>query len=131
MSQKELEVILMRELASCLAMPIILMGPNSTLLYFNEPAEVLLGKRFDEAGEMPYEQWSALFVPRDEDGSIIPQESLPLAVALRERRPVHRKFWITGLDGVSRRIEVTAFPLEGLHDRHLGAVAIFWGTDHT
>jgi hypothetical protein len=33
---------------------------------------------------------------------------------------------IQGLDGVPRRIAVTAFPLEGQGERHLGAVAIFW-----
>jgi hypothetical protein len=29
-------------------------------------------------------------------------------------------------DGVWRKIEVTAFPVEGQGGRHLGAVAIFW-----
>jgi hypothetical protein len=53
-------------------------------------------------------------------------EDLPLVVALRERRPAHRAFWIHGLDGVRRRIEVTAFPLVGQGERHLGAMALFW-----
>jgi hypothetical protein len=35
---------------------------------------------------------------------------------------------ITALDGIKRRIEVTAFPIEGQGGRHLGAVAILWET---
>jgi hypothetical protein len=31
-----------------------------------------------------------------------------------------------GLDGEWRNLEVTAFPIEGVGKRHLGAVAIFW-----
>jgi hypothetical protein len=37
----------MRQLAGYLTMPV-----------FNEPAEALLGRRFDEVGEMPKEVWS-------------------------------------------------------------------------
>ncbi|MGQ0570666.1 MAG: PAS domain-containing protein [Armatimonadota bacterium] len=126
MVQKEIEVILMRQLASCLVMPIFVVDTKGNLLFYNEPAEPLLGRRFDEAGEMAAETWSTAFRQSDEDGAPIPPESLPLMVALREHHPAHRAMRITSLDGVSRRIEVTAFPLEGLGGRHLGAVAIFW-----
>jgi hypothetical protein len=34
-----------------------------------------------------------------------------------------------GLDGAWRTIEVTAFPIEGQAERHLGAVALFWEAD--
>ena len=40
--------------------------------------------------------------------------------------PAHRSFWIRGLDGQLRKIEVTAFPLVGQAERFLGAIAIFW-----
>lgn len=126
MSGNEIEVILMRQLASCLTMPIIVVAPDGALIYYNEPAEAILGRRFDEAGELPYDAWTAVFQPRGEDGSPLPPGARPMAVALYERKPFHRGFWITGLDGVSRRVEVTAFPLVGLHGRHLGAVAILW-----
>jgi len=131
MSQKEIEVILMRQLASYLAMPVFLVDEGGNLLFYNEPAEGLLGRRFDEAGEMPAEVWSTVFRTSNEDGSPIPPESLPLMVALREHTPAHRRMRITGLDGVPRRIEVTAFPIEGQGGRHLGAVAIFWGVEHS
>lgn len=130
MAQKQIEVILMRQLASYLAMPIFVVDPQGTLLFYNEPAEALLGRQFDEAGEMPMQEWATIFSPRDEDGSPLPPEALPLVTAIQQREPAQRKIWITGLDGVSRTLEVIAFPLEGQGGRLLGAAAIFWGVDN-
>jgi PAS domain-containing protein len=126
MGQKAVELILMRQLASCLSVPVFLVDPEGTLLYYNEPAERLLGSRYDETGEMPASEWSTVFTPTAEDGSTLPPEELALAAALRKWHPAHRGLIIRGLDGVTRRIAVTAFPLEGQGGRRLGAVAIFW-----
>jgi|SRR5215211_7812107 hypothetical protein len=124
--QHEIEVILMKQVASYLATPIFVVGPEGDLLYFNEPAEGLLGRRYDETGEMPQSEWATAFTPTDNDGVPIPAGSLPLSIACGERRPAHSTMWIMGLDGGRRHISVTAFPLVGLHERNLGAVAIFW-----
>ncbi len=124
--RREVEVILMRQLASCLAMPILLVGPDGALLFFNEPAESILGLRFDETGEMSYEAWSAVFNPTAEDGSPLDTEDRPLLAAMRERRPFHRRLSIRGLDGIYRKIEATSFPLVRNTGRPLGAVGIFW-----
>ena len=67
MSQKAVEVILMRQLASYLALPIFLVDPEGTLLFYNEPAEVILGRRFDETGKMPVGEWSTIFEPTEEE----------------------------------------------------------------
>jgi PAS domain S-box-containing protein len=125
MSQKEIEVILARQLASCLATPVFLVDPQGTLLYYNESAERILGWRFEETGEMPVGVWSTLFRPMDETGQPLHPEALPLVIALTDRRPAYRAFSIRGLDGVFRHIEVVAFPLVGQSERFLGAVAIF------
>ena len=124
--QHHVEVILMKQVASYLATPIFVVDPAGTLLYFNEPAEAILGRRYDEAGEMPQTEWSSIFTPRDELGTPLPSERLPLSIALAERRPAHGPMWIRGLDDVLRHIAVTAFPLVGQNDRYLGAVALFW-----
>jgi PAS domain-containing protein len=129
MRQQEIEVILMRQLASYLAMPVLLVDAEGNIVYYNEPAETLVGRRFDEAGAMPKEVWSTVFRIRDERGAPIPADALPLMIALRDRLPVHRRLQMTGLDGISRVIESTAFPLEGQGGRHLGAVAIFWSVN--
>jgi hypothetical protein len=85
-----------------------------------------LGHCYAETGEMPLVEWAQVFQPTSEDGSPLPPEALPLVIAIRQQRAAHLVFQICGLDGVLRKIEVTAFPLEGQGGRCLGAVAIFW-----
>jgi PAS domain-containing protein len=126
MSQKAIEVILARHLASYLGMPIIVVDPAGTLLFYNEPAELILGLRFEETGAMPLEEWASLFVPTDEHGLPLPRETRPLIIAVTERRPAHREMWLQGADHVQRHIELTAFPLLDQAGRHLGAIAILW-----
>jgi PAS domain-containing protein len=126
MPQTSLEMILMCQLASSLAMPIVLVDPVGTLLFYNEPAEELLGRRYEETGGMPLATWTRLFRLRTEDGSPVALEARPLVMALQQHRAVHGAFWIQGRDGIAHRIEATAFPLEGQGRRQLGAVAIFW-----
>jgi len=58
-----IQIILTRQLAGYLSVPTFLVDPNGTLLFYNEPAEVLLGRRFDETGAMPAEEWSTIFAP--------------------------------------------------------------------
>jgi PAS domain-containing protein len=126
MSQQEIEVILSRHLAECLAMPIFIVNPDGDLIFYNEPAELILGQSYNETGMMPANEWSTIFQPFDSEGNPLPSEELPLIIALREHHPAHKLFNIHGKDGVIREIEVTAFPLIGQADRFLGALAIFW-----
>ena len=126
--QKPIELILARQLASYLAMPIFLVDAAGTLVFYNEPAERILGRRFDETGEMSAMEWASAFAPTDEAGRALPPEQVPLMIAHAERRPVHVRLQIRGLDQVSRRIEVTALPLIAPAERYVGAVAFFWET---
>jgi len=126
MPQRPIEVILTRQLASTLAMPVFLVDPEGTLLFYNEPAEAALGMRFEETGEMPAAEWATLWSPFAQDGSPLGAERLPLMIAVAERRPAHGDFWIRGLDGARRHIEATAFPLMRVDNEILGAVVIFW-----
>jgi PAS domain-containing protein len=126
MPQNEIEIILARQLASYLATPMFIVDPHGDLLYYNEPAEKLLGYRFEQTGAMPAAEWSTLFDPTDDDGHPFPTGSLPLVIAFVERRPAQHRFWIRGLDNARRCIEVVAFPLMGQQDRFVGAAAIFW-----
>jgi PAS domain S-box-containing protein len=126
MAQKPIEVILTRQLASYLAVPIFIVDPQGALVFFNEPAEQILGLRFEETGEMPVVEWASAFKPMDDDDRPLPPDRLPLVIAIAQRRAVHGDFWIRGVDGTRRRISTTAFPLIGLSQRCLGGVAIFW-----
>ena len=131
MVQKEIEVILARHLASYLATPIFIVDPTGNLLFYNEHAEVILGRRFNETGEMPVSEWGTIFQPVDRSGQPLPPEKLPLVMALESRHPTSGRFWIRGLDNVMRQIEVFGFPMVGQANRFLGAVAIFWEVDES
>jgi PAS domain-containing protein len=126
MPQQPIELILTRQWASYLAVPVWVIGENGHLVYYNEPAEVVLGRRFDEAGEMPAEELATIFQTTSLDGSPLDSESLPVNIALLERRPAHLRHRFRALDGQWRLVDVSAFPIEGQSGRHLGAVAIFW-----
>jgi PAS domain-containing protein len=126
MAHKEIEIILTRQLADCLAMPIFLVDVDGTLLFYNEPAEKILGRRFEETGALSAVEWSTAFVPADDRGRALEPAELPLMIALTQREPAHAAFWICGLDQIRRRIQATAIPLVGRGDRFLGALAIFW-----
>jgi PAS domain-containing protein len=121
-----IQIILIRQLAGYLSVPLFLVDPKGDLLFYNEPAEVLLGRRFDETGAMPAKEWSTVFAPVDDEGRPIPPARLPLMIALEKRRPAYRRFFIRGLNGVRRHLEVTAIPIAGIQSDFLGAVALFW-----
>ena len=126
MTQRPLELILARNLMSALSTPAFLVDEGGLLVFYNEAAEQVLGRRYDEAGEMSFAEWTTVFAVRDEEGQSLDIDQLPLVRALRARRPAHYRFEITGLDGAPRSIEVSAFPLEAEGKRMLGAVALFW-----
>lgn len=129
MPQQPVEIILLRQWASYVATPVWIMGVDGSLLYYNEAAEPVLGQPFDEAGEMPGEWLANMFQTVALDGSPLTADELPINIALTQRRPAHLPMKMKGLDGPWRMIEVTAFPIEGVGKRHLGAVAIFWESE--
>jgi PAS domain-containing protein len=126
MGQFSIELILVKQLASGLAVPTFVADSSGTLVFINEPAERLLGVRFDELGDMPFDSWTTTFTPPDSHGDAPKPEEMPLVIALKERRPAHGRLRIVGRDGVARAIEITAFPLESAHGMLEGGVAMFW-----
>ena len=121
-----IQLILMRQLAGYLSVPVFLVDPQGDLLFYNEPAEIILGRRFEETGKMSAHEWSIAFTPLDEDREPIAPEDLPLRITLAEQRPAYRRFFLRGLDRVLRHVEVAAIPIVGLQGEFLGAVAFFW-----
>src|SRR5215471_6434369 len=122
----EIEIILNRQLADCLSMPVFITDTTGNLIFYNEPAEKILGVRFEESGEMKAEEWSTIFQQQDDEGNLLPPESLPLSRTLRDRYPYHRSFRIVSLKGHTEKISVTSYPIIGRTGKFLGAVAIFW-----
>jgi PAS domain-containing protein len=123
---KNLVLILAREFASKLATPMFIADGDGQLVYYNEPAEEILGRTFAEAGEMSADQWASLFETTDLEGRPIDLDDLPAGIAFATRRPAHGVHRIVGLDGVPRIVKVTAFPLFAHTAEFVGVVAIFW-----
>ena len=126
MGQYAIEIILMRQLASYLAVPILLVDRNHDLVFFNESAEPIIGHRFDETGEIHRSELGRLLHFTDANGVPIPPDEHPLAVAIDRNEPSHRRAWLTGLDGVPRVIEGLAIPLDTCDSGLVGAAGIFW-----
>lgn len=126
MAAYEIEIILNRQLADCLSIPVFITDTNGNLIFYNEPAEEVFGKRFEDTGEMPVEQWSTDFKPVDETGVPLAPGELPLVKTLATARPHHKTFHIENLQGKHQTISVTSYPIIGRTGKMLGAVAIFW-----
>jgi PAS domain-containing protein len=124
--QKSLALIRAREVAASLSLPIAVLDPGGTIVYYNEAAEAILGDSFENAGEVTSDDWAAAFAPERADGTPIPMRELPAGVALLEQHPHHLDLYYTGTDGGRRQVAVTAFPLIGRERELFGAVAIFW-----
>ena len=126
MSAHAIEMILSRQLADCLTVPVFLVNPEGTLIFYNVAAEGILGKKFEDTGPMQVNEWGSAFTPHDADGKVIPPEGLPLVQCINNQEPAHNTFWIHTLDGKSIRISVTAIPIIGRSKEFSGAMAIFW-----
>ncbi len=124
--QKPLELILARNLLSSISTPGFLVDEHNELVFYNDAAAALLGKRFEEVGRLPVEEWSAMFGPFDDEGDPIAVEQLPLVIALRHNRPSHARLYVQSLTGDRHEIEVAALPLVANAGGFRGALAIFW-----
>jgi PAS domain-containing protein len=127
MAQQPVEMILVRQLAGYLSVPVLVVDPTGTVVFYNEPAERILGMRFEETGRISPEDADRL-VELSEDPAAGPEDAgLPLAIALAERRPAHAHRWLLRRgDRVRLQVEVTAFPLMGQEGKLLGGVVMFW-----
>jgi PAS domain S-box-containing protein len=125
-AQKSLPLILAREFASNLATPMVLMDERGSLVFFNEPAEQIIGQTHAEVGELGPDEWGRLFKVERIDGTPIQVEKTPAGVTLAERRPAHDTLAFTTIDGIRHEIAVTAFPLLGREEEIVGVVSVFW-----
>jgi len=124
-TQKPLELILARNLMSALSTPAFLVDEGGVLVFYNEAAGLLLGRRFEELGAVGPDEWGSLFGPFDTEGEPIPYDELPLVVAVRNGRPAHADFEIGSVDGSRHQVEASAFPILTAHGSQ-GAIAVFW-----
>ena len=120
-----IQIILTRLLAGHLSVPLFLVDPKGNLLSTtNRPRPFWAG---DSMRRVPCPRRSGRRPsPRLTTGDTIPPANLPLMVTLAKQRPAYQRFFIRGLNGVLRHIEVAAIPIAGVHGDFLGAAALFW-----
>ena len=126
--QQPLDLILARNLISGITLAAFLIDPDGVLVFFNDAAGELVGRRFEEVGRLRRDEWSSQFGPFDEFGQLMPTEDLPLTVALRQGLPAHDRFRVSGSDDELIEVDVSALPL-GSADGFKGAIVVFWRTD--
>ncbi len=119
-------MILSRQWADSLSLPVFLVDTKGNLLFYNQSAEAILGQKFEDTGPMPVGDWGTSWNPHEEDGSEIAPEGLPLVQTIATQVPAHRNFWIKSHSGDSINISVCSIPIFGRSGKFSGAMAIFW-----
>ncbi len=122
MGGRPIELILAKQLASSLAVPIILYDRDGTVAFFNERAENLLGARLDQADALSTQDVRDAFKVAPIEGF----EPKPVELAMREGRASHGSYRVRALDGVVRDLDGTAVPLIGQSGENMGTIVFFW-----
>lgn len=125
MAGRPLQLILARNLLSSLSTAAFLVDVEGNVLFFNDAAGAMLGRRYEETGTMLAGVWTSTFGPFDDDGKPIAFDDLPLTAALRGNRPAHAGFRIRSATGIEHEIEASALPIIGDGGFH-GAMVVFW-----
>jgi PAS domain-containing protein len=125
-SQQPLEMILLKQLAQHLASPIWIVEATGELVFYNEPAEQMLGIKFGDVGPLVAVEITEMFEVTEPDGKPLAESDLPVTDALINRTPANRLVRFRAKDGVPRLVEVLAMPIVGQGHRFLGVMATFW-----
>lgn len=125
-AQKPLELILARNLLTSISTPSFLVDGKGTMVFYNEAAAAVLGRSFEEAGQMTAEEWTATFGPLSGEGDPLEFDEVSLTKAIREGRPGHGSFRIRTASNSEQPIEAAAFPIVASPEGSSGAMILFW-----
>jgi PAS domain-containing protein len=124
--QKPLELILARNLLTSISTPSFLVDGAGTMVFYNEAAAALLGRSFEEAGQMSAEEWTAAFGPLSNGDEPVELDQISLTQAIQSGQPAHGSFCIRTLRSEKQLVEAAAFPLVTADDGPSGAMVMFW-----
>jgi PAS domain-containing protein len=128
---RSLPLILARELAANLATPMFLIDAEGTLVFYNEAAELMLGKTYTEMGPVTANDFGDMLQLENLDGEPLRKRDSPPGIAFMQREPAHSTLLATTLDGNRRaRFEITAYPLFGRTGDMHGVLTVFWEATH-
>ena len=126
MAQQPIEIILARQWASHVSVAVFLLDAEGILVYYNDAAARLLGRPYEEVGDLRVWMLAETFRSLDMSGNPLPWDKMPISLALERRRPEYLCFRYQALDGVWHDVEVTAIPIEAVGGTLLGVTALFW-----
>ena len=130
-AQKPLELILARNLLTSISTPSFLVDGRGTMVFYNEAAAAVLGRSFEEAGQMTAPEWTSAFGPLSSDGSPLDFDEVSLTKAIRQGRPAHGRFRIRTASNPEQPIEAAAFPIVANNEgASSGAMILFWPGDN-
>lgn len=121
-----LPLIVAREFASNVAVPVFLVDADNELVFYNEAAQIAFGQPFALPGTLKHGDWSETFKPTRPDGSDYPRAELPVVIALEQRRPAHGVMQVQAPDGARVVVDITAIPLWSSPEEFAGVMAIGW-----
>jgi len=120
-----LELILARSLAGNLAVPTFLAEADGKIVYFNEAAELLLGRAYEDTPELTSDDLVDLLLPLDEDGNPVTGEQMPIQRAIATGLPAHMHAYSDGAE--PKRYLATAIPFLDRDGLVLGALLFWYG----
>ncbi len=103
-----------------------LLDQAGMLVFYNDAAALLLGKSFNDVGEIPAGEFGEALQLETPDGQPIRRRDSPAGIAFFDRRPAHETLMATAYNGVRRTYEATAYPLFGAAGEMHGVIAVFW-----
>lgn len=124
---RSLPLILARELAANLATPMFLIDDAGIVVFFNEAAELMLGKTYAEMGQVTAADFGDMLKLEDLSGEPLKKRDSPPGIAFIQREPAHTRLQATTLDGTRKaQWEITAYPLFGRTGDMHGVLTVFW-----
>ena len=121
MPNQEIEFILARQLSEYLSSPIALVDHDGRMIYYNESAEFILGKKFNESGEIDSREWDERFYDENRT-NMIKMLDLPFLKVLSGRSILEGEYWMRSFEEIEQKVRVICIPLVGMAQRELGAI---------
>jgi PAS domain-containing protein len=121
--QQPLELILARNLIQNISTPALIADSEGSLVFYNEAAGQIIGRRFEEAGRLSQDRWRAALSPAD--GKATAENADTLSLGLTGSSATHGRFSIRGYDDREVEVEASAIPLTRDADLH-GTLVAFW-----
>ncbi|HNR06570.1 MAG TPA: hypothetical protein PKM27_04585 [Saprospiraceae bacterium] len=122
MSSQDIELILSRQLSEYLAVPMALIDHDGKMVYYNEAAGFILGKHFDEDGEIDLRDWGGRFFNHEGFTESTDLHEIPFFKVLSVRHLVQGEYYMRNFEEINQKLMIVCVPLVGLSQRELGAL---------